>query len=440
MTSALCYNMTTIYQGDTSVAADLTQMTPYWLNAELLLDILNIMKPTVKQQLPMKRSGFPYEIHILYQACVEMSQLPPKYVGNWINKSCHKSKISFQKYNSKKFSNGKERRYFPDQPALSRAIKDLKDTTSVEDFWNLVLLAHLLTLKKMKIFGSSISLLADYTNTPCKKNKGDPYCFGTKEGKTMHKTLTFSIISNGLHQVLASFKIKKRQSKPPLFEKILDILQTYGFVIKYGLLDREFYTKEILSLMRENKITVIMPGRNSKQTKAKIENYLLDKGKRYARGFIKLRYKKKIGFIKLNFDLLLGAKRKYTLNQIKKDFKNGAITLEEATKRIFPLIVSFGNNIGVTQLRGNENYIRYLYRTRWEIEIAFREMNRLGFTTHIQNRDTRLNIMGAKSLLYNMWQVQRHLINKEKPTSNPLELNEFLGKTPTRRYIPYSSI
>jgi len=180
-----------------------------------------------------------------------------------------------------------------------------------------------------------------------------------------------------------------------------------------------------------------MPGRNCRLTASKIHNYILNKGNRYAKGFINLKYKKGKGFIPLNFDLLLVAKRKYKINRIKKEFNDGILSLDEATKKFFPLIVSFGNSIGITRLRGNETYIRNLYRSRWEIEIAFREMNRLGFFTHIQDRDTRLGIMGAKSLLYNMWQVQRHHILKEKPLEKPQKLNEFLGKTVMRRYIPY---
>ncbi|MHA1725697.1 MAG: hypothetical protein ACTSXH_12835, partial [Promethearchaeota archaeon] len=84
-----------------------------------------------------------------------------------------------------------------------------------------------------------------------------------------------------------------------------------------------------------------------------------------------------------------------------------------------------------------ESYIRDLYRQRWNIEIAFREMNKLGFSYRAQGRDTRLGILGARSLLYNVWQVQRYMLQKKAPDERPLELDEFLGKTSKRRYCAY---
>ncbi|MHA1764130.1 MAG: hypothetical protein ACTSYC_10315, partial [Promethearchaeota archaeon] len=67
------------------------------------------------------------------------------------------------------------------------------------------------------------------------------------------------------------------------------------------------------------------------------------------------------------------------------------------------------------------------------------EMNKLGFSNRAQGRDTRLGILGARSLLYNVWQVQRYVLKKKKkaPDERPLELDEFLGKTSKRRYCAY---
>jgi len=45
--------------------------------------------------------------------------------------------------------------------------------------------------------------------------------------------------------------------------------------------------------------------------------------------------------------------------------------------------------------------------------------------------------MGAKSLLYNIWQVQRNLIKNEDPSSEALELDEFLGRCYNKRYPLY---
>jgi len=64
-------------------------------------------------------------------------------------------------------------------------------------------------------------------------------------------------------------------------------------------------------------------------------------------------------------------------------------------------------------------------------------MNKLGFSFRTQNRDARLGSMGAKSLLYNIWQVQRYLLHEEGHEEGPLTLDEFLGKTYIHRYPQY---
>ncbi|MCF2139982.1 MAG: hypothetical protein K9W44_08005 [Candidatus Lokiarchaeota archaeon] len=151
-------------------------------------------------------------------------------------------------------------------------------------------------------------------------------------------------------------------------------------------------------------------------------------GKKYCKGVIKGKYVKKEGFSPIKFDLLLVAKRRFNLKEIIQDFNQKKISEQVASSRIFPLIVMFCSKSGIKTLHGNENYIRDLYRQRWLIEIAFREMNRLGIAQKVQDRNIRLNIMGMRCFLYNIWQTQRFLTKKSDPSAADLELNEFLRK------------
>jgi hypothetical protein len=429
--------MTIFYKIGPPVGAGLGKINPQCINLQLLLDVLEIVRSTTWIKLPKKRSGYPYEVFIVYQAFVQLLQRSPEKTGEWLNEACKQANHSFQEHETEAFSNGKQRRYFPDQPALSRCLKHMETLNCTEAFWNHVLFAHFLLLSHLNIINSDVTLIADYKEEACKKDKDDPYCFGTKEGKTRHKTLVFSVISRGLHQVIANFKIYKRQDKLPLFESVLDRLRAHDFNVKYALLDRGFYRKRILMMFLTRKITVIIPGRKCKQTKHMIEDYVMSKGRRYCKGNMKLRYVKGKGNMYLWFDVLLVAKRKHQLYIIKKNYRNAMLTLDEASKRIFPLIVLLANPKGISKLRGNESYIRDLYRLRWNIEIAFREMNKLGFSFRVQGRDVRLGNLGSKSLLYNVWQVQRYLIRKRDPHESDLELDEFLGKTYIHRHVEY---
>ena len=429
--------MTIFYKVSPPDAPGIGQINPQSINIHLLLDVLEIIEPLVEIILPRKRSGYSYGVFALYQAFVQLLQCSPEITGERLNEACKNASISFQKRWIEEFSNGKRRRYFPDQPALSRCMQQVEALGCTESFWNQVLFAHLLLLRQLGIINSDVKLIADYTEEKCKKDKDDPYCFGTKEGKTKHKTLTFSVISNGLHQVIANFKIYKRQHKLPLFEEVRDRLREHGFTVKYAFIDRGFYRKQILGAFRKWNVTVIIPGRKCTQTRQMIEDYLNGKGTRYCKGSIKLEYVKGTGYTLLTFDVLLVAKRKHRLYKIKSNYRGKLVTLKKSARRIFPLIVLLAKKKGITTLHGNENYIRDLYRQRWLIEIAFREMNKLGFSSRLQGRDARLGVMGAKSLLYNFWQVQRYLAKNENPDEKPLELNEFLGKTFSRRYPRY---
>jgi hypothetical protein len=282
-------------------------------------------------------------------------------------------------------------------------LKQLEALECTEMFWNHVLLAHLLLLQRTGIVRPDVVLIADYKEEKCKKVKNDLYCFGTKEGKTVWKHLVFSIVSNGLHQVIANFKIFKRQDKIPLFEEVLNRLRVHDFSVKYVLLDRGFYRKRILTLLKARELTIVIPGRKCPQTSKMIEDYLNNKGTRYCKGSMELEYLKGMGYTFLKFDVLLVAKRKHRLDEIKRDFLANRLALDKASQQIFLLIVLFANMAGISKLRNNETYIRNLYRRRWLIEIAFREMNKLGISSRLQGRDARLGILGAKAFIYNVW-------------------------------------
>nr|MDO8115943.1 hypothetical protein [Candidatus Sigynarchaeota archaeon] len=363
--------MTIFYNVCPPVAAGLGQINPAWINLQLLLDVADLVKPLIIGLLPAKRSGYTSDVFVLFQACVELGQQSPEHMAEWMNKACKEKNYSFQTFHAKTFSNGKNRRYFPDQPALSRHLKEVTAAGKTEEFWNIVHLAHFLLLRKLDIVKENLKLIADVHNEPCKKDKTDPYCFGQKEGKTVHKTLVFSVISGELHQVIAMFKLKKGMQRLPLFEIVIYRLTSNGFTVTYALLDREFYRKDLLQAFIHWKVTVIMPGRKCQQTEQLIENYLLGKSTRFGQGFIKLPYIRGKGQSLLNFNLLLAAKRKYRMDAVKREFNARKITLEEAKKRIFPLIVLRAGTKGITKLEGNESYIRFLYRQRWLIEIAF---------------------------------------------------------------------
>ena len=149
-------------QGNPSVDADIGQINPDHINARLLKDITEIIDPIISSALPQKRSGFSNAVFIIFQVCILLLTISPNKTANWMEHKCQEKNICFQRYQTLEFVNKKKRRFFPDQPSLSRYLKRLDNSGYMEEFWNLVLLAHALYLNGINMLGKNIKLIADY--------------------------------------------------------------------------------------------------------------------------------------------------------------------------------------------------------------------------------------------------------------------------------------
>jgi hypothetical protein len=410
------------------VSKELEKISPNKVNHASLLEIVDLIMPDLKKLLPIKRSGFFYETLFYARLYDELTTLSPEKAFDILEAMWKKYAHNFQRFRKTVFSNGKHRHAMPDEGAVSRFFKKLALSPNFEEINNVMLWAQFLYVQKQGWLAEDLTLIADYVEEACKKDKNDSECFGSKTGKTHHKTLTFSIISGKLHIIIATYKIHKKQAILPMFEAIIAKVKTTRIELKYALLDRGFYRKEILPILKQLGITTIMPARNCHDSRKKIHLWLQDKSGRTGKLTLKLRYVKKFGWKNLVMGVVIEGKRGHTLDQVKRDFKHGTLTESAASKQVFPLLVIKGNKHGVQMLRGNEQYIRSLYRERWAIEIAFRQTHLLGIANWLQQRDKRLFRFACKCLLYNLWQIERMIIEEQTPGSKPLTLDEFCGR------------
>lgn len=101
--------MTIFYKKSLPVSAGFNKINPQCINLQLLIDILEIIRTIVKEELPQKRSGYPYEVFVVYQAFVQLLQRSPEKTGEWLNEACKQAGYSFQEHETMEFSNGKQR-------------------------------------------------------------------------------------------------------------------------------------------------------------------------------------------------------------------------------------------------------------------------------------------------------------------------------------------
>lgn len=408
--------------------AKLAKFAPNQVNQTFLLEVAREVLPDLAPVLPPKRSGFVYDAYLYVALFQDLTQLSFKKFCPDLDKAWVKAGYHFQEFHAHVFANGKHRRSVPGQPDMSRFLSTIAGADLSERFSNALLLGVFLYAQKLGLLGDDLTLIADYVKEPCQKDKNDAYCFGSKSGKTHHKTLTFSIISGDVHLVVANYKIRKKQQIRPLFDAVITCLRQHHVDIRYGLFDRGFYRRELLTALKGWGITVIMPARNCRDSRRKIHLWLQDKSGRTGHLFLKVKYVKKHGWQVLRAGVVLCSKRGHALKETKQQFKDGKITQDKATKHVFPILVIRGNARGVRVLRGNENHIRQLYRTRWAIEIAFRQTHLLGIASWAQGRGARLILFTWKCVAYNLWQIARVQLHAKDPGAEPLTLDEFCGR------------
>ena len=181
--------MTIYHAGFMPDLSNLVKNDPKQVNHALLFELAQQFAPLLEGVLTAKRSGYEPEVYLYVQLYQAITQLSYENFTDDLDTLFKSAGLAFQKSGIKVFANGKERRAVPDQPQMSRFLQDLDETGKVEIFGNLVFHALLLYLFKQGLLHATVTLIADYVMELCHKNKEDPYCFGTKQGKTKHKTL-----------------------------------------------------------------------------------------------------------------------------------------------------------------------------------------------------------------------------------------------------------
>jgi hypothetical protein len=407
-------------------AKELAKLDPKQINHAMLIDIATHVSPELDRLLGAKRSGFSYAGNLFVQLYADLVGASVPSVVEDLNTFCIDAGICFQSYTVETFTNGKTRRAIPDQPGMSRFLARVKAPTpeTAQEFGNLVLLAIVLYARDADLLPSDVDIIADYHDEACEMDANDPYCFKTKKGKAVHRTLSFTVLGKDLHLSFQNYKIKKGEAKLPYFERVLALLREWGFNITYALLDRGFYRKALLEYLHGADVTVIMPARSCAGTRQKIKMWLLGRGKRVGTLYLKLRYIKKVGWKRLRMGVVLAGKRGYDMRKTKAQYRKGALPEAEAVRQIFPLLVVRARGKGARAITGNENYIRSLYRLRWQIEIQFRELRRIGIANWVQDRDKRLFRFDCKCVLYNLWQLAR----KRFTQGTDFTLKEFCGR------------
>jgi len=168
---------------------------------------------------------------------------------------------------------------------------------------------------------------------------------------------------------------------------------------------------------------VLIPAKQYKKIKQFITDYLEGKKGRVIKYTFSSATEARCRFF-ANAYLIIKAKRGFSLQGVKRDYKSGKITLKEAHHRIFTVMTTEKPK-GVTSSWASRTSL--FYRKRWLIETAFSDLNRINRRWKSNYDNVRYLDMMVRMLLYNSWKMNRKLIQQpreENQKIKPWTLNQ----------------
>jgi hypothetical protein len=321
----------------------------------------------------------------------------------------------------KVFADGRKKREVPHQTEVNKYLRKV-GLRKAQNILRECLDHQLINAKDEGLISNKINILIDFTEHPYYGKRNDKMIKGTnrqKGTKKMRHYLGFSILSRETHLYAGLAQVATGQSKIPIIIKFLDHLLDLGFELKYVLMDREFYRAELLDEIKGMKGDVLIPAKRYKKIKRFISDYIQGKGGRIRKYTFSSATEAKYRFF-AHVNLIIKAKRGFSLRGVKRDFRKGKITLKDAQHRIFTIMTT-------EKPKGKQSSwasrTALFYRRRWMIETGFSDLNRINRRWKSNHDNVRYLDMSVRMLLYNSWKMHKKRLQKERNRrANPREL------------------
>ena len=180
---------------------------------------------------------------------------------------------------------------------------------------------------------------------------------------------------------------------------LLDMCKNNGIRVRTLLLDREFYSAEIMNLLEKRDVTWLMPAVKTDTVKRAISEF--EKGER---GAVSL-HSVGSGNMRAGFTLIVrpaedGDDARETATGIREGESESAYHV-------------FATNASPGVVMPDPDRFVEMYRRRWGIETAFRCYEQVRPRTTSRNESVRLLLLFFPMLLYNAWILARHLFCRD---------------------------
>ena len=204
-----------------------------------------------------------------------------------------------------------------------------------------------------------------------------------KGGTSKHlRYTTVKIVNHSLPLTTAAHPTGKKYNKADIVRQLVETNRANGIISKIHLLDRGFYTAEVLHTLDSMNQPFIMPAKKNRKVMLAVEKYDKGIGKQVLRYTV--RGKNATATITL---VILPRKDAKESDPLKDRY------------------LVFATNFSVREARTKLANIPEVYRDRWGIETGYRVAKRIRPFTCSRNPSVRLVLFYFTMFLYNLWVI-----------------------------------
>ncbi|KKN40746.1 hypothetical protein LCGC14_0730160 [marine sediment metagenome] len=303
---------------------------------------------------------------------------------------------------------GRRKRIIPHQTEVNKYLRKIR-LNRARSILRICLDSQIMEALRLKLISKKVNVIIDFTEHPYYGQREDKMIKGTNRQKGTNKMrhyLGFSILSKNVHLYAGLEHVANGQSKIPIILEFLDHLLHLGLELNYVLMDREFYRAVLLHEIKAKNGNVLIPTKEYKKIRAMIEAYIKGEGNRVRRYTFSSATEAKHRFFQHVY-LIIKAKRSFTLQGVKRDYRIGKVSLDDARKRVFAIMTTEKPK-GKTSSWASRTSL--FYRRRWLIETGFSDLNRINRRWKSNHDNVRYLDMLARLLLYNSRKMNKKLI------------------------------